>query len=116
MDPYVKVLIGFSPDDDDKKARKEWNRRTKNVCKPCWELKYCPYGPLVEQFPTPPIPRAEMVVHNERLKTVLAQGIEDEERRREIERMIAAFDLADHPEEVDHADDDKACSIFGHYR
>jgi hypothetical protein len=20
-------------------------------CKPCWELKYCPYGPLVEHFP-----------------------------------------------------------------
>jgi hypothetical protein len=23
------------------------------VCKPCWELKYCPYGPLVEFFPLP---------------------------------------------------------------
>ena len=23
------------------------------VCKPCWELKYCPYGPLVEEFPLP---------------------------------------------------------------
>jgi hypothetical protein len=21
------------------------------VCKPCWELQYCPYGPLVEEFP-----------------------------------------------------------------
>lgn len=21
------------------------------VCKPCWELKYCPGGPLVEFFP-----------------------------------------------------------------
>lgn len=26
-------------------------RRVKAVCKPCWEIKYCPYGPLVEQFP-----------------------------------------------------------------
>lgn len=25
-----------------------------NVCKPCWELKYCPYGPLVEFFPLSP--------------------------------------------------------------
>lgn len=25
------------------------------VCKPCWELKYCPYGPLVEFFPLPGI-------------------------------------------------------------
>jgi hypothetical protein len=30
-----------------------WNNRVKAVCKPCWELKYCPYGPLVEQFPLP---------------------------------------------------------------
>jgi hypothetical protein len=28
-----------------------WKRRVKAVCKPCWELKYCPYGPLVEEFP-----------------------------------------------------------------
>lgn len=21
------------------------------MCKPCWELKYCPYGPVVEEFP-----------------------------------------------------------------
>src|ERR1017187_4820202 len=24
-----------------------------SVCKPCWELKYCPYGGLVELFPGP---------------------------------------------------------------
>jgi hypothetical protein len=24
-----------------------------SVCKPCWELKYCPYGQLVEMFPSP---------------------------------------------------------------
>ena len=28
-----------------------WDKRIKSVCKPCWELKYCPYGPLVENFP-----------------------------------------------------------------
>lgn len=28
-----------------------WNERVKAVCKPCWELKYCPYGILVEEFP-----------------------------------------------------------------
>jgi HNH endonuclease len=28
-----------------------WKRRVKAVCKPCWELKYCPYGALVEQLP-----------------------------------------------------------------
>ena len=28
-----------------------WERRVKAVCKPCWEIKYCPYGSLVEVFP-----------------------------------------------------------------
>ncbi|MGQ8871155.1 HNH endonuclease [Paenibacillus sp. TSA_86.1] len=28
-----------------------WDKRIKAVCKPCWELKYCPYGPIVEDFP-----------------------------------------------------------------
>lgn len=28
-----------------------WKKRVKAVCKPCWEIKYCPYGPLVEDFP-----------------------------------------------------------------
>lgn len=28
-----------------------WEKRVKAVCKPCWEIKYCPYGPLVEDFP-----------------------------------------------------------------
>lgn len=36
---------------------KEWKKQIENkerpnvVCKPCWELKYCPYGVLVEEFP-----------------------------------------------------------------
>ena len=32
-------------------ARINWKKRVKAVCKPCWEIKYCPYGPLVEEFP-----------------------------------------------------------------
>jgi HNH endonuclease len=28
-----------------------WAKKPKAVCKPCWEIKYCPYGPLVEDFP-----------------------------------------------------------------
>lgn len=34
-------------------SRINWKQRVKAVCKPCWEIKYCPYGPLVEQFPLP---------------------------------------------------------------
>lgn len=31
--------------------RVDWKKRVKAVCKPCWEIKYCPYGPIVEEFP-----------------------------------------------------------------
>lgn len=31
-----------------------WRKRVKAVCKPCWEIKYCPFGPLVETFPIAP--------------------------------------------------------------
>ena len=41
------------------------------VCKPCWELKYCPYGPLVEQFPLfPEMQEIEEV--KSKYRTVLA--------------------------------------------
>lgn len=29
----------------------DWKKRVKAVCKPCWEIKYCPFGPIVEDFP-----------------------------------------------------------------
>ncbi|MFC2017964.1 HNH endonuclease [Chloroflexota bacterium] len=29
----------------------QWGKRVKAICKPCWEIKYCPYGELVEEFP-----------------------------------------------------------------
>ena len=35
------------------KSTKKKPRLKHIVCKPCWELKYCPYGPLVEFFPLP---------------------------------------------------------------
>lgn len=30
---------------------RQWTKKAKAICKPCWEIKYCPYGPLVENFP-----------------------------------------------------------------
>ena len=50
---------------------KDWKARTTRVCKPCWELKYCPYGPLVEQSPTIPPLRADMINYIEYLKRCL---------------------------------------------
>ncbi|WP_068652395.1 HNH endonuclease [Paenibacillus antarcticus] len=38
------------------KAFTQWKQKNKKnrinaICKPCWELNYCPYGTLVENFP-----------------------------------------------------------------
>lgn len=49
--PWLRRYLGFKEGTPDSIVEKEWKRRTEHVCKPCWELKYCPYGPLVEQFP-----------------------------------------------------------------
>ena len=38
-------------DEQEPELRKELNGRLNNICKPCWELKYCPYGPVVEDLP-----------------------------------------------------------------
>ena len=51
VEAWLKRYLGFKEDTPDEIVEKEWKRRTEHVCKPCWELKYCPYGPLVEQFP-----------------------------------------------------------------
>ncbi len=84
MDSYIKHLLGFSGKTSNKIVRKDWNKRTKNVCKPCWELKYCPYGPLVEQFPLLPPTRDEAVKHNEFLKEQLAKGVYDHKKKESV--------------------------------
>ena len=52
--------MGESQEKENKKLKREvsnalspkgWKERTEHVCKPCWELKYCPYGRIVELFP-----------------------------------------------------------------
>ena len=80
MDPYIKYLLGFKPNSSDTIVRKEWDKRTKNICKPCWELKYCPYGPLVEDFPLLPPTRSEAIEHNDFLKEQLSKKAYDPER------------------------------------
>jgi hypothetical protein len=55
--PSIKVALGYEPSEPDDAVVEDWHARTTRVCKPCWELKYCPYGPLVEQSPILPPPR-----------------------------------------------------------
>lgn len=59
-----------------RKTRKKRPRLNSPVCKPCWELKYCPYGPLVEQFPLAPSARKlrDMRLVRAESRAILAQG------------------------------------------
>jgi hypothetical protein len=70
----IKNRLGYSPDQSDAEVLRDWTSRLRRVCKPCWELKYCPYGPLVEQSPLLPPERAEMVTHNQYFKRALQTG------------------------------------------
>jgi len=114
ISPSIKMLLGFEPDTADKVVKKEWEKRTKHVCKPCWELKYCPYGPLVEQFPLPQIERAWAIEHNEFLKEQLAKGAYDEERQKMFEAEVRDFRPEDYPEQVPREELDRSCTVFGH--
>ena len=46
----------------------EWtHKRNKNICKPCWEIHYCHYGPMVEEFPLLPLTRKEAKEYKDHL-------------------------------------------------
>jgi hypothetical protein len=93
---------------------------TREICKPCWELKYCPYGPLVEDFPLPPPTRKEAAEHNAHLRAALdtgklANGADlDDERRATFESMISKYDPAEYPESVPLEVEEMGCRVFGH--
>lgn len=115
VEPFIKVFLGLDPDTDDKIVSREWNKRTKNVCKPCWELKYCPYGPLVEEFPLLPPIRKDAIEHNNFLKQQLQKGFfEGKEQKPKIIKEIEEFNPSDYPVKHDKKMLEKSCDIFGH--
>lgn len=85
------------------------------VCKPCWELKYCPYGPLVEFFPLPSIPTKQA---NRSYKTWIRAAREGTLKSTKdiyaaIEKLLCLLPSRYHF--LDHIDSEElACSVFGH--
>ena len=90
----IKECLGYEPDAPDPEVRKDWRERTSRVCKPCWELKYCPYGPLVEQLPLLPLTSGAVSEHNAYLQKCLDTGLVGEiemltpDRREELARWL----------------------------
>ena len=46
----IKERLGYAADEPDAEVLRDWRARLRRVCKPCWELRNCPFGPLVEAF------------------------------------------------------------------
>lgn len=90
-------------------------KRHKNVCKPCWEINYCPYGPLVELLP-PYVPTQEAIRHNDFLVQQVRSGAYDNDKRKkkEIQKDISMFDPDYYPINYSRKEKEKFCTVFGH--
>ncbi|WP_124065674.1 HNH endonuclease signature motif containing protein [Clostridium sp. E02] len=117
----LKDFINISEDD----VAKKWcDEKLRNICKPCWELKYCPYGPLVEDFPGPPIDRKSYIEHLEYLKNCLSTGFYGEgelkrpldDFRRELFEIEIKEDSSEYiVDEISEFEQRANCTEFGHF-
>jgi hypothetical protein len=117
----IKKLLGFKPSESDARVLRASKRATSIFCKPCWELRYCPYGPLVENFPLLPPTRAAAIEHNEYLKRCLETGTIgdgtkrlDANRRAWFKQEVRRFRPSDYPEEIPEEIAAMQCTVFGH--
>jgi hypothetical protein len=97
-----------------------WTRRSHRYCKPCWELKYCPYGPLVEDFPLLPQSLEDAQAHQEYLKTCLKTGSLPDgtkltvKHRKMFQDDINSFLKTNYPENIPRPIAEASCRVFGH--
>lgn len=91
-------------------------KRHKVVCKPCWEIHYCPYGPLVEDFPLPPMTRSEATEYFTSRKKDIESGIynKDLKLKRRINKEVKDFNPQDYPARISKDILEKKCNVFGH--
>lgn len=119
----IKESLGFGPDISDEEFLEKWNKLTVNTRKPCWDLKYCPYGILVEQFPLLPAKREAAEEHYEYLLSCLENntlGVWPDVKpmsnkiRKFFKNSVRIFDPDDYPEETPKEIYKWSCQIFGH--
>jgi hypothetical protein len=99
LHPAIKQRLGYALDRPDAEVMADWKHRSTQVCKPCWELKYCPYGPFVEQAPLLPSLREDAVEHSQRLAGMLESNtigdVQDltDERREYLEGLVELHEI-----------------------
>lgn len=120
MHKSIKKLLGYKLNISDKEILGDWKTRTSNLCKPCWELKYCPYGSLVEDFPLFPPTKNEAIAWNAYAKKCLETGKLgngdklDIIRKKYFKKELAEFNLRDYPENIPKILSEASCRVFGH--
>ncbi len=120
-----KIILHFGNGDGTLKEEIEFTEedlkaKAKQVCKPCWELKCCPYGPLVENYPLPRISKKDVIAHNEYLIGIVKKKkfpsgeLIDRDCLKGLKEEIDSFDADNYPEEENRIVEYMSCSEFGH--
>ena len=90
-----------------------------SVCKPCWELKYCPYGYLVEYFPlfhtTDTLDKFDTNVrYNEVLQELKQNGARTPDEVDEYFGLLSRLNPEANEYISQYEPEDVACRVFGH--
>lgn len=122
IESAIRIAFDILSDVSDEDFIKHCKSQIRKYCKPCWELKYCPYGPLVEQFPLPPVSLKEATEQNEYFKECVqtnktADGKRLTKERKELfELLIKEFDPKKYlTNELPKYLQEMSCKIFGHF-
>lgn len=120
LDRSIRRAFGIPRQLSDQKFMKIWGKVVHRLCKPCWELKYCPYGSYVETMPLLGPTREEAIDHNRYLQGCLRSGrTGDGERltrskRKVFQADVRGFDSRDYPEFIPRILEESQCTQFGH--
>lgn len=116
----IRKCLNYGPKISDDEILKHWKKHISELCKPCWELKYCPYGPVVEDFPILPPTIDVAIDHNnylkECLKTKKLEGGKklDVAREKIFKEMIKTYNFGDYPKIIPRIFLEASCKVFGH--
>lgn len=115
IDPKIKKLLGYKPDEPDKNVIADWKKRASKVCKPCWEIKYCPYGPWVEESPLLPMTLDEELEELGISEKSLKSGkLDDGKPLDKSMRTLLKEIINECPKEIPPEIKEMECSVFGH--